>query len=304
MQQCLVCWGLVVGPIILLVTSAKPTLMVRRLAALVLVCALASRAFCTYSWRDTCTVGTHNWPVDFRYISNRLVTEIVRQSEAMRRRWKPSLSLSLKIGWIGLTKLDLDYQNKYLLCRAATEAVRDQTGTLADPGEYVRAELNIQMGYLTVYRGWRDLTHVKIAALLTVVPVDDLGSVLVALFGRAFNYTWMRPPDNDRGEIPSDVDGLYGLLNATREPSDPQIEEHFLERDPGHNDHSRADLIVRLLHDRYEGFVERRLDVLAKVFHSVDDYSYGGSHYERVIIGSPVWAATPLPKALLPSRAQ
>lgn len=200
---------------------------------------------------------------------------------------------------IGLTKGDLDYRNKYLLCRKATDAVADRTGTLADPGEYVRAELDIRLGYLTVHRGWQHRTHVRIAALLTVVPVDGVGSVLVALFGSESNYTWVRPADNDRSEIPSDVDGLYGLLNATSEPIDPRIEEHFLEWDPDHNDYSRADLVVRLIHDRYERFVERRLDVLAKVFHCVDDYSHGGSHYDRVLIGSPVWAATPVPNALL-----
>jgi hypothetical protein len=88
------------------------------------------------------------------------------------------------------------------------------------------------------------------------------------------------------------------LLNSIREPADPKIEEHFLDRDPGHNDYSRADLVVGLLRDRYKGFVEGRLDVLAKVFHCVDDYSYGGSHYDRVLIGSPFWAATPIPNAL------
>lgn len=192
----------------------------------------------------------------FRYISRRLVTEIVRQSEASRPRWRQTLSLNLKVVSIGLTKGDLEYRNKYLLCRKATDAVRDRTGTLADPGEYVRAELDIQMGYLTVLRGWQDRTHVRIAALLTVVPVNGLGSVLVALFGRESNYTWIRPRDNGLSEIPSDVDGLYGLLSSIREPSDPKIEEHFLDRDPGHNDYSRADLVVGLLRDRYKGFVD------------------------------------------------
>lgn len=247
-------------------------------------------------------MGTDNWPVDFRYVSKRLVNEIVQQSEATRRRWRLTLSLNLKVVSIGLAKGDIDYRNKYLLCRTATDVVRDLTGTLTYPGEYVRAEFGIRMGYLTVYRGWQQRTHVRIAAMLSVVSVGDVGSVLVALFGSESNYTWMRPADNDRSEIPSDVDGLYGLLNAARELSDPQIEEHFLEGDPGHNDYSRADLVVRLLHDRYEGFGVRRLDVLAKVFHCVDDYSYGGSHYDRVLIGSPVWAATPVPNPLISPR--
>jgi hypothetical protein len=244
-------------------------------------------------------MGTDNWPVDFRYISKRLVTEIVQQSEAARGPWRLALSLTLKVVSIGLTKRDLDYRNKYLLCLKATEAVRDRTGTLADPGEYVRTELDIQMGYVTVYRGWQHRTRVRIAAMFAVVPVAGIESVLVALFGSESNYTWKRPADNGDSGIPSDVDGLCGLLDATREPSDPQVTGHFLDWDPGHNDYSRADTVVRLLHDRHESIGVRSLDVLAKVFYCFDDFSFGRAHYGRVLIGAPIWAATPAPKSLL-----
>lgn len=243
-------------------------------------------------------MGTDNWPVDFRYVSSRLVKEIVEQSEATRGRWRPRFLLNLRVVSIGLAKGDIDYRNKYLLCRMATDAIRDRTGTLAYPGEYVRTEIGIRMGYLTVHQGWRERTNVKIAAMLSVVSVGDVGSVLVALFGSASNYMWMRPANNDHNEIPSDVDGLYGLLNAASELSDPQIEEHFLEWDPRHDDRSRADLVVGVLRDQYERFRGCRLDVLARVFHCIDDYSYGGLHYDRVLIGSPVWAATPGPSPL------
>jgi hypothetical protein len=244
-------------------------------------------------------MGTDNWPVDFRYISTRLVNEIVQQSEATRGRWSPTLALNLKVVSIGLKKRDIDYRNKYLLCRKATDAVRGRTGTLTDPGEYIRAEFTIQMGYLTVLQGWLERTHVRIAAMFNEGTVAGIGSVLIALFGSESNYTWKRPVDDNDGNIPSDVDGLYGLLNATREPLDPTIAGHYLERDPGHNDYSRADLVVRLLHDRYKDVTAGHLDVLAKVFHCVDDFSCGNSHYDRVLIGSPVWAATPAPSPLI-----
>lgn len=252
--------------------------------------------------RDTGAMGTDNWPVHFRYISGRQLDDIVQQSEAARPRWQPTLLLNLKIASIGLTKIDPGYRNKYLLCRKATEEVRDHTGTLAHPGDLVRDEFELRMGYLTVHRGWQDRTNVRIAAMMNVVSVEGVGEVLVALFGSESNYVWKRPADSDRCEIPSDVDGLYGLLNATREPVDPPIESDFLDADPEHEDFSRADLVVRLLEDRHEGFRVKLLDVLARVFYCIDDYSFAETHYDRVLIGSPVWAATPVPRVLATSH--
>ena len=241
---------------------------------------------------------TDNWPVDFRYISSRLVSEIVQQAEAARTNRRLSASLNIQLLSLAVSKRDLDYRNKFLLCQEAAAAVADHTGSLEFPGAYVRQEIELEMGFLTVLMGWKKKTHVTIASLLGTVPVDGVGQVLVALFGSDANYTWKRPKENDLSEIPSDVDGLYGLLDATREASDPEIEDHFLDRDPGHDDKSRVDLVVGILRDRYKGYKKVRLDVLAKVFYCVDEFSLGEDHYDRVIIGSPVWAATPMPRAL------
>jgi hypothetical protein len=243
-------------------------------------------------------MATDNWPVSFVYISNRLVTEIVQQHEAMQSPWRASFSLNLKLAALGIRHRDLGYHNKFDLCRRATDAVRDHTGTPELPGQYVRTKLAITPGLLTVLHGWDDQSHVDIAAMFSEDQIPDVGSVLIALFGSASNYVGRRPRDDGVNEIPSDVDGLYGILDRTREQADPRIAEHFLDRDPGHTSEGRVDIALGLARDRFRGFERRRLDLLMRIFYCVDHYSAGRVHYDRVLIGAPVWAATPMPRAI------
>ncbi len=68
---------------------------------------------------------------------------------------------------------------------------------------------------------------------------------------------------------------LTTILNAACDPSDPQINDDFLGRDPSLDKYR----VVRIV----------RLDMLAKVFYCIDDYSLGGSHYDRVLTGALCW---------------
>jgi hypothetical protein len=128
---------------------------------------------------------------------------------------------------IGIRHLDPDYLNKFDLSRRAAEAVLDNTGTLAFPGEYAREEIDISMGFLTVLMGWEGRSKVEIAAMMAEVEVEGIGRTFVALFGSASNYSGRRPKNSDEGSIPSDIDGLYGILDATREPNDPKAMRQF-----------------------------------------------------------------------------
>jgi hypothetical protein len=95
-------------------------------------------------------MGTDRWPVDFRYISSRLVLQIVQQDEATRSRWRFS-GIPTPWGPIGLHKKPLDRDNEFALCREATEAVRDLTSSITQPWrEYIRAEVDLTMGFMTV----------------------------------------------------------------------------------------------------------------------------------------------------------
>ena len=68
------------------------------------------------------------------------------------------------------------------------------------------------MGFMTVLMGWKDTSHVEIAAMKAEVSDPEAGKVLVALFGSASNYRGRKPTNDGMAEIPSDVDGLYGIL--------------------------------------------------------------------------------------------
>ena len=237
---------------------------------------------------------TDRWPVDFRYISSRLVLQIVQQNEATRTRWRfPAIPTPW--GPIGFQKSPIDRDNEAALCREATNAVRDNTSTITQGwGDYIRAELDLTMGFMTVLMGWEDTSHVEIAAMKAEVSDPEAGKVLVALFGSASNYRGRKPTNDGMAEIPSDVDGLYGILERTREPKDPEIRYDYLDRDIGHSPNSRADTAIRVLGKRFRGIREGRFDLLMQSFCTDEDTK----PYDLVVLGAPVWIATPEPRPM------
>ncbi len=246
-------------------------------------------------------VPTDNWPTNFRYISRRLVKEIVQQHEAMRSRTSKTYSFAFKPIGLAITRRDPDYLNLYDLARRATDAVSDMTGTVAEPAEYVRAELDITPGFLTVHQGWTTASNVDIAAMMTKYDDRSLGRVFIALFGSASNYTGRRPKDDGLAESPSDVAGLYEILDRTSERRDPVLDRDYVEDSGDVDERDRIDLVIRIRDDRFKGYKEERLNILMEVFYRLDDYTYG-EHYDRILIGAPVWAATPLPKPFTTAR--
>jgi hypothetical protein len=196
-------------------------------------------------------------------------------------------------GLFSFTRDRVDRTNEFALCREATEAVRENTSTISQSwGTYIRAELDLTMGFMSVLMGWKGTNHVEIAAMKADLSDPGAGRVLVALFGSASNYRGRKPIDDGLTEIPSDVDGLYGILE--REPGDPEIQNEFLDRDIGHSPQGRADTVLRLLGDRFRGFSQDRLDVLLQCF-AMDEHT---EPYDLVIIGAPVWVATPPPRPI------
>ena len=198
-------------------------------------------------------MGVNGWPVDFRYISSRLVRQIVQQDEALRPAWGLR-RISILHGVLGFQRREPDRDNEFALCRQATEAVRDLTGVIAQAwSPYIRTQCDLTMGFMTVHMGWKTVSNVEIAVMKAEVNDPKTGKVLVALFGSASNYRG-RPASDGLAEIPSDVDGLYGILERTRVSVDPQIDDRELDRDIGHSPESRADTAVSLLRERFKGF--------------------------------------------------
>lgn len=240
-------------------------------------------------------MAVDRWPVDFRYISSRLVRQIVQQDEATRRRWRFRFDFPTPVARVSIEREPLDRENEFVLCRKATVAVREQTSTLAQGyGPYIRAELDLTMGLVTPLMGWEGRDRVEIAAMRAEADDDEYGRVLVTLFGSASNYMGRKPVSDELAEIPSDVDGLYGILERTREPGDPLIENWRLDDDFGNSPTSRAEAAMRTVGERFKGFREEHLDVLMVYFCG------GGAvgPYGRVIVGAPIWVATPEPRSL------
>ncbi len=231
---------------------------------------------------------------DYRYISRRLVREIVDEEASTDSRWKPTVSITAPVASVGLKKDAIDTQNYFALAKEATKAVKEITSTIGQGYDgYVRAELDLTMGFVEVLMGWRHKSHVEIAAMRAEVDVPKVGKVFVGLFGSAANYRGRKPVPDKLPGIPSDVDGLYGILERTREPEDPEIEDHRLNRDLGHDRRSRADSAISLLNGpRFRGFREDHCDVLLYSYSPYDE----SKSYDLVVVGAPVWVAIPKPR--------
>lgn len=226
--------------------------------------------------------------MDYRYISKRLVRQIVDQDTAGRSRWRFN-GIPTPWGTIGLYREPVDRRNDFVLVREATKVASEYTSTIAQGyGPYIRTELDLTIGILTVLGGWKKQWHVEIAAMKAEVVDVEVGRVFVALFGSASNYLGRKPIQDDLAEVPSDIDGLYGILDRTRELDDPEIEDHFLDRDLGYTPSSRAEIAVQMLNGpTFRGLRSEKFDVLIQSF-STDEST---KPYDLVILGSPVWIA-------------
>jgi hypothetical protein len=243
-------------------------------------------------------VGTDNWPVDFRYISKRLVRDIVEQHQAARPRRVLSGGLNIKGASFTARAAEPDYKNRFDLARRATEAISDNTGTLEIGGDYVRAELELVPAHFKVHLGWRRSYNQEVAAFFADGTYGSFGRTFVGLFGSISNFTGRIPVEAGSGWWPSDVVGLYHILEAAREQTDARPIADYVKRDVS-SDGSSSYAVARVIaHHIAERFTAERLEFLAKAFYQVHDVEMEGAAYDTVLIGAPIWVATPQPTAL------
>lgn len=240
-------------------------------------------------------VSTDRWPVDFKYISRRLVTEIVQQHEAAQSRYDMSWSLRFKLLGLTIQKRQLDYANRFDLARRATEAVVNLTGTLEVDGEYIRGELDLHTCAFPVLMGWDNGGKGEVA-LLVSDQVDHDGGTFVALIGSVENYIGHQPSPPGAGFCPSDLDGLNGILATSLEPSDAKISKDFMGEDARWDDLDRMEAAVRIARGAKDTYPSTRLDFLAKSHYHLHDVTIRGEHFAHFLLGAPVWAATPRPR--------
>ena len=174
-----------------------------------------------------------------------------------------------------------------------SQATTDNTSSLQQSwGVYIRAELLLSMGSIASHQGFKGTGHFEFAVITSSFDDAELGRVLVALFGSMSNYEHIRPVADEVGEIPSDVAGLYAILDRVLEPSDNEIHKMRIDEEFQFGKHERAEEIVRLLDGPRHGvFPKERFDVLFQSFFVEEQIS----PYDHVFVGSPIFIATPLP---------
>lgn len=250
-------------------------------------------------------MGTDAWPSSFRYISKRLVREIVQQDEAVKRRG-PRISTGLQVGpfSVGVGRRDPDFTNDFDLVRRATSAVSANTGNLGQPGPYVLCNLDLTMTHFPIFMGWRRGTSNEIAAFFADIRDSVAGRTFVALFGSVSNFLGYAPTESHKGWSPSALEGLYPILDSVLEPGDPQVSAAFVKDDLAYTNDRTILLRARILAEHIAPrFSAERLSVLVRVHRHIHGADVAIAGFESALVGAPIWIATPEPGELqLPQR--
>ncbi len=237
---------------------------------------------------------TDRAPFEYRYMSSRLLTHLFQQDEATRTRWRASGGFNAWVANLQVSREELDHTNLHALAARSEQLVSDHTGDLATTGAgfYLRDRLPVRYGVFEPHIGWRGG---RVACYAGETRAADGERVLLALFGSSSNVVGYQDDDLRQGEMPSDITGLYTMLDLAREPSDPEIDLDYRWDDGQLNDQVRADTAIKFAR-RGARLAIGEHDFLARVFVQVEDYRYDDNFTGRVIVGTPLWVATPKPR--------
>jgi hypothetical protein len=157
-------------------------------------------------------------------------------------------------------------------------------------GQYLRARLELRFGIFSALMGW---PGGRVACYTTVATVDSGAKVFLALFGSASNVHGYRD-EGGTGFYPSDLFGLLTMLDLVREPQDPRLDDGYLWNDGSSSDEARASEAITLAQGGASTPIGEH-EFLARAFIAVDDYLAPGEFEGKVVLGTPLWVATPLP---------
>jgi hypothetical protein len=267
---------------------------------------------------------TDNWPVDFTYISRRIVKEIVQQHEAGRsdRALKVSLTGSIPIGPVSpgvsveSSSRSVDYTNYYELAKRATAAVSDHTGWLArdkpdriPTGPYVRAKIYLQVQKVPLpLIVWEKRYNHPIAIFAGMETLPGVGRVFVGLAGSASNFLHVHGGGPSMAtRTPSDAVGIYDIIQQSRELTkegilEPGISASHLDREAYYcyDEETRFQEAVGLFDGCGLWEPSNLLETLIRVHHVGTDIDlnvytsdgYKMKAFDLVLLGAPVWVST------------
>lgn len=237
-------------------------------------------------------VLTDRAPFEYRYLSGRLLLDLFLHDEAARPPWKITGGVSVWLTNLQASRADLDHANLHALAMRSERLVSDQTGSIeyTGAGLYVRDRLELRHHIFEPHMGWRGGA---VTSYSGEVATEDGGRIFVALFGSASNVVGYRDPGGT-GFYPSDMAGLYSMLDLAREPGDPEID--FESRwDDGHlSEDALAHNAIKFSAGGQPHHIGEH-DFLARIFIDVDHHRYSDEFEGRVIMGAPLWVATPRP---------
>lgn len=245
----------------------------------------------TDAWTYRVVVLTDREPFEYRYLSGRLLTALLQHDEATRRRWKIHGEIKTPLAAIQVSRAELDHTNMHALAARARQLVTDHTGDLGYVGgaHYIEDQLNLRHGIFPSLYGWRG----EVACYSGEVTTAGNERVFLALFGSASNVVGYCAGGGS-GYYPSDITGLYTMLDAAREPDDPEIEFGHRWEDGGLDNEYRAYAAIKQARGGARSNIGVH-DFLAQVFLEVSNFRYDDHFTGRVIIGTPLWVATPRP---------
>jgi hypothetical protein len=241
-------------------------------------------------------VLTDRAPFEFVYLSRRLLMGLIQQDEAARPRSRRTFGVNPP--WLGFStqRRAPDYSNLRDLAMRSVDAVSDHTGGLDNTwSPYVHGIADFRWGVFSPHMGW---TGGEVACFHGSAIAPDGIPVRLAFFGSASNLVGRVPGSEvDHGFYPSDMLGLYALLDSVREPNDPEIDLTHRVDDLSLG---RDRLIEQALEfaDGGAHFGPRTLEflVLRQLSADGDDLDPPVSNATRVLVGAPLWVATPKPQ--------
>jgi hypothetical protein len=243
------------------------------------------------------SMATDNDPVDYRYISARLTRELVQQHEAARprKRWTGGMN----VHGIELRRNEepINFENRFELAARTTAAVKNLTGTLASPADFVHETMELSFMKVKVHIGFKGTGHQLVAGYFSDLDLPGLGRVFIALFGSITNVRGWRVADDLQADVsPSDAAGLYEILASTLEANDAPIIKRYLkdERQLSAEDRFNSAHGIAFRHNEpltYSG----EFEFLAVNHGLTHDISLDHQHYDVAVLGAPIWIKTPPP---------
>lgn len=259
-------------------------------------------------------------PRTYTFIGRRLIKELYQQVDAARP-WKVD-KISVKPPIINVdasNRSEPHDDNWFPMTRKVAKAIDDLTGSLLDPGDYVRADVLMR---------WKVVSmddHPEFAWFFGEEKTDE-GPVYLVLFGSAKNFHGYTPREDKgwSGWSPSTGPGTATLIARALAALRTQPTREHLERNDALEvtNVSTADLrqytassalgtlptttpdmrdaigLSGLLSERGRPDGESVKDVLFSVSDSAGPFPSGDGRepIARIYLGTPLWVADPMPK--------